>query len=84
MESEMVRRSLTAWLPTYLQAQHFLRVVEGTTHTFFRAMRDAIDGSAVLRKVLSVGRIPMNGYWSACMTKAKRLHCDSGTSQKRL
>lgn len=43
MESEIERRSLTAWLPTYLQAQHFLRVIEGTKYSSFRAMRDAID-----------------------------------------
>ncbi len=43
MESENVKRSLTAWLPTYMQAQQFLRVMEGTSYSFYRAMRDAID-----------------------------------------
>lgn len=43
MEYKIERRSLTAWMPTYLQAQYFLRIVEGTSYSRFRAMRDAID-----------------------------------------
>lgn len=43
MENEIERRSLTAWMPTYQQARHFLRIVEGTSYSRFRSMRDAID-----------------------------------------
>ena len=46
----MQERSLTIWMPSYIQVQHFLRIVDGLPIDEYTSMRDAINNQQGTRQ----------------------------------